>query len=327
MLGLYKKIKKVSGVETSSLERVSGGFLSENYCIIDRDSKIFLKKYRFDTSKKIREIHSSQNYFAERGIPVILPILLLNGETFFEYKNYYYALFPFVDGKQLEGEDLTDMAITSLGKTLGQIHLLGKNSKLEINNFFKKEDRNKTLKKIESILNEINKKDFLSNFDKLALDNIEVKKKLILSNKLTFENIGLSRNYLIHGDYLPQNVFFDKDDVVKYVFDFEKTDYSPRTYELFRSMFYAFLTKSTEQKDLERAKRYFEAYSSIYPISKNEVKRGLQLFFLKSIHMFWVTSEHYLKNNDKVDHFLLDDCKRIKYLSENLEGLIRFLTE
>jgi len=124
-----------------------------------------------------------------------------------------------------------------------------------------------------------------------------------------------------HGDYLDHNVFFGPNDQVSYVFDFEKTDYSPRTYELFRSLMYSFLSGDILDEDVVRAKLYLQSYLEIYPISKDELSRGLRLFYLKSIHGVWVESEHYLKENVRVDEFLLNDLQRIKYLSENYEYL------
>jgi hypothetical protein len=39
------------------------------------------------------------------------------------------------------------------------------------------------------------------------------------------------------------------------------------------------------------------------------------------LHGSWVQSEHYLKNNYRVDQFLFGKFKLIKYLSEHLNEL------
>ncbi len=321
------KINHLYGTNVSSSEKVTRGFLSDNYFLSDGTTRFFLKKYRFDNSNRIAEVHASKKYFADGGIPVILPISLLDGNTFFEHDGAYYALFPFVEGKHLERGNLTEASIISLGQMLGKIHLLGKESKLAIDDQFKIENEEKTFKKIEDILVKISEVSLLSDFDKVALENVQMKKGLLLKNTMTFESLGLNCDHLIHGDYLDHNVFFDEEDKVKWVFDLEKTNYSPRTYEIFRSMIYGLLSADVTKADLENARKYIDAYSSVYPISKDEIKRGLQLYFVKTIHGFWVESEHYLKGNTRVDHFLFDDHKRIKYLSENLDSLVEVLTK
>lgn len=327
MHDLLAEINKIYGLNITSSEKVALGFLSDNYFLSDTKTKFFLKKYRFNNSSRIANVHSSKKYFAQGGIPVILPIPLLSGETFFEYTGAYFALFPFVEGKHIERGNLTESAILSLGQMLGKIHLLGKDSKLAINDEFKIENEEKTFKKIEDIIAKISEIETPNDFDKAALENVQMKKKLLLNNVMTLESLDLKNDHLIHGDYLDHNVFFDESDNVKWVFDFEKTNYSPRTYELFKSMVYGLLSADVTQTDLQNARKYIDAYSSVYPISKDEIKRGLQLYFVKTIHGFWVEGEHYLNGNTRVDHFLFDDHKRIKYLSENLNTLIDTLTQ
>ncbi len=326
MQELLTKINELYGKIVTNPQKVTGGFLSENYFLEEGDKRYFLKKYRFNNAKRIEEVHASKKYFSDGGIPVILPIPLLNGKTYFSYNEGYYALFPFIDGRQVDRGNMNHAEIISLGEMLGRIHLLGKVAKVANEDRFKIENKEKTFKKIEDILIEIHNKDTLSNFDKTAVENIELKKQLLLSNTLTFENLNLPCDHLIHGDYLDHNVFFDNQHKVFAVFDFEKTSYSPRTYELFRSMIYGMISDDFSEKSLGDAKIYLDAYVRIYTISKDEIKRGLQLFLLKSIHGFWVESEHYLKNNNRVDEFLFNDLKKIKYLSKNLEKFTKFLT-
>ncbi len=324
---LTTKINNLYGINIISSEKVTKGFLSDNYFLFDGKNKFFLKKYRFDNPERIAEVHASKRYFSDGGIPVILPVHSIDGYTFFEQDGAYYALFPSVEGQHIERGNFNEQAITSLGEMLGKIHLLGKDSKLIINDYFKLESREKTFQKIENILAKISEVDSPSDFDKSALENVHMKKALLLKNTLSFADFNLKSDHLIHGDYLDQNVFFDESDNVKWVFDFKKTNYSPRTYELFRSMIYSLLSANITNTDLENAKKYLHAYSNVYPISNDEIQKGLHLYFVKAIHGFWVETEHYLKGNTRVDHFLFDDHRRIEYLSENLDTLVDFLTQ
>ena len=234
-----------------------------------------MKKYRFDNAGRIAEIHASKKYFADGGIPVILPIGHEDGNTFFEFNYSYYALFPFVEGRHIEREQLAENSIISLGQMLGKIHLLGRDSKIVLNESFKIDNEEKTFKKIAEIESKISEVSTLSEFDKVALANVQLKKALLLKNKMTLESIGLKSDHHIHGDYLDHNVFFDEEGKVKWVFDFEKTNYSPRTYELFRSMFNCLLSENISETNLRNARTYLDAYSSVYPLSKDEISRGL----------------------------------------------------
>ena len=290
MKDILIKIKLLYGINVASFERVTKGFLSDNYFITDEKTKYFLKKYRFDNADRIFEIHSVKHFFANGGIPVILPISSLNGTTFFEHDGGYYALFPFIDGKHFESGKLPRSAVESMASMLGKIHLLGKDAKLNVSESFKIENREITLRKIDNILSIINSKNNKDDFDKMALKNIELKRDLLLNSNQTIDQIGLKNDHLIHGDYLDQNLFFDDKDRVKYVFDLEKSNYSLRTFELFRSMFNSIFLFEDTGVDLEKASIYLRSYSAVYPISVDELRKGLQLYFLKIINGFWVES-------------------------------------
>ena len=81
-----------------------------------------------------------------------------------------------------------------------------------------------------------------------------------------------------------------------------------------------------DNANLDKAKLFLVAYSKIYPISHEEIRAGLKLYFLKTINGFWTESEHYLKNNTRVDHFLAPTHGRLKYFAENLDSLCDFFT-
>lgn len=324
---LLIKIFELYGLRLECVEKVTKGFLSENHILADSSAKYFLKKYRFDNRERIEEIHKVKKYFSDGGIPVILPLTAQNKQTFFVCNGAYYALFPFVDGKQFERGEFTERAIESLGKTLGRVHRLGKQSLFKINKEFTPWNKNESLEKLSLIKGEIKKKRSLDDFDRLTMESVALKRQLILLSELSYEDLELQSDHLIHGDYLDHNVFFGTDNKVSHVFDFEKTLHSPRTYELFRSFMYIFLEDTASTENLGNIKKYLDAYASAYPISKDELLRGLKLFYLKSIHGAWVESEHYLKNNTRVDCFLYPDYLRIKFLSENLGVIEDVLTQ
>lgn len=319
------KINQLYNININSSERVTKGFLSENYILFTNETRFFLKKYRFDVPEKIKEIHASKKYFSDGGIPVILPIVHSAGETVFENEGSYFALFPFVEARHIDIDFLTKDAIISFGKTLARIHLLGKEAKLPFSKSFKVESDEVVLQKIEDIFKKINEIKIPTSFDKIALKNLELKKTLLLQNQKFIDSSYFKKDHLIHGDYLLHNTFFDENDAVQWVFDFEKTDYKPRVYELFRSMFYSLFSENITQENLQYIKIYIDAYSSVYPIDEEEIKNGLQFYFNKIIRGFWVETEHYLNGNNRVDEFIFSDYARIKYISENMGSLVSFL--
>ena len=314
---LLAHIDGLYNLKLSYLEKVKKGSLSENHILAIGSTKYFLKQYGLETKEHVEKIHMVKKYFADGGIPIILPLIHKEGKTIFSFENGYYALFPFISDKQLEKNLLTDTATISLGEMLGKIHLLGRDAKLPIEDKFFPWNKERFLQKIELIHTELSKIIELTDFDTLALQSLKMKKKLVEENSVTYEDLHLPSDHLIHGDYLDHNVFFDRDDHVSYVFDLEKASYSPRMYELFRCMMYSFLSEDVTNEDIRKAQLFLDSYIKVYPTSEDELSRGLKLYYLKSIHGVWSESEHYLKNNSRPDEFLKTDFRRIQYLSEN----------
>lgn len=324
---LLAKINKLYGLDIALADKVNKGFLSENYCVTtEAGTRYFLKKYRFDNSERVKEIHAAKKYFSDGGIPVILPIIHSDGDSFFLFENGYFALFPFISDQQFDRGKLSSVATTSLGEMLGKIHLLGKSATLPMQEKFKPWNKVNALKKMEMIREAIDREPNTTDFDRLALESLEIKRKLVTNNTLEYEDLELPSDHLIHGDYLDTNVFFGKDERVSFVFDFEKTDYSPRMYELWRSLMYSFLSRNDIDSGIGQARLYLDAYLKTYPTSLDELRRGLDLFYLKAIHSTWVEGEHYLLGNKRADEFLIDDLKRIKYLSEKRTDILERCT-
>lgn len=322
-LGLLQKVRDSYRLtEILSTEKIEKGFLSENYKITTSDQDYFLKKYRFDDEKRIQEIHSVKLFFSEGGIPVIMPVLSQDGRTFFEHENFYFALFPFVSGLQPERGHLSNGMIISLGQTLGKMHILGKESTLEIKDVFSGWDKDKSLETIRLLQERLGHIEEKSPFDHLALETLNFKEGFIRKNVIKLTDFDLRNDHLLHGDYLDQNVFFDEQGNVKNVFDFEKTEIGPRTQELFRSATYSFLNTDFDETSVKNVRLYLSSYREIYPMEEKELREGLMAHYIKSMHTFWIEKEHYLKSSDRVDVFLEPHYKRLKFLAERKDDLL-----
>lgn len=323
---ILQKISDRYGLQLQHLQKVDQGFLTDNHILTDGAIKYFLKKYRFKNAEKIKEIHSVKNYFSDGGIPVIVPINTKDGNSFFELEESFYALFPFVSDRQMQGEQITDKAVVSLAETLARMHLLGWGAKIPVSDSFKMWDRQKRLSAIEQILEKISQIKDKSDFDTRAERNVLFKKSIIESKKKEYENLKFNNDHLIHGDYMIQNVFFDGDDNVSYVFDFEKTQYAPRFFELFRAMIYSsFFDKEITETMVARTKLFLDSYLKIYPATREELVENFEMYYLRSAHSVWVEEEHYLRGNDRVDELLKSDIIRVNYLTTNLDNLKTYL--
>lgn len=323
---LLEVITRKYGIELpTSVERVTEGQLSENYILTDGGHRYFLKKYRYPDIAKIQQIHEAKHFFAAGDIPVILSLRSKEGNTYFEQGAGHYALFPFIAGITLPRGNFPSRAMVSMGRMLGKIHLHGAKSTVQLEH---KPEKSSSMdaEKVAEILSHIREKKEKTDFDLLAERTLLIKREIVRQQGIvTAKDLGLARDHLIHGDYLDHNLFFDETDNVSHVFDFEKARYAPRSFELFRSMLTGLIHEDNIQDELWKAKLYVDVYRDVYPIASDELALGLKLFSAHCFQSIWVESEHYLKNNSRVDIFLRSSLDRVLYLRDNQDQFIASL--
>jgi homoserine kinase type II len=319
---VLEKIRKTYSFadKVEFLENVNSGYLSQNFILKNNDNKFFLKQYRFDNIQKVNTVHQVKFFFANGNIPIILPIKNDLDEYVFEHKNMIYSLFPYVDGKIIERSKLSAKAFESSGKMLAKIHSLSRNDFPKIlQNHTKGWKKKDFLSDTQTLIDKIESIKLKTDFDKLALDTIRYKNTLVSNNYLKYEELDLQNNHIIHGDYHEQNIFYDKNSEVKFIFDIEKTEIAPRVLEIARSMDLMCFSGNYELKNFKNANIYLTAYNKIYPTNHNELKRGIMAYYLKKAHSLWIEKEHYLKNNSRVDCFLQGELSMLKYYAQNIE--------
>src|SRR3569623_381159 len=68
-------------LQLSFLDKIAGGFLSENYAVTEGSKKYFLKKHRHASLSQVEGVCQAEQFFAEGGIPVILPLPASDGKA------------------------------------------------------------------------------------------------------------------------------------------------------------------------------------------------------------------------------------------------------
>jgi homoserine kinase type II len=320
--GLYHEIKHVY-----SFSEVKKGVLSKNFILECDNGIFFLKRHRSLDIKRIKEIQQVEFFLNTGGIPVILPIPTRDGNYFFSYADKFYSLLPFISGRLLHQNFRTKKSIQSAGSMLGHIHLLSRNGHPDII-----QKRTSVREKTEFLLEaQLIEKNILSiekrtNFDALALETLRFKVHLLSVIDFDYSDLRLDADHIIHGDYHLGNIFYDAASRVDSVFDLEKTEASPRVLELIRSMDLICFANAYTTDNFEYALAYLAAYNAIYPITSDELRRGLRAYYLKKARSLWVEREHYMYNNSRTDIFLNGELLMLQYYSKNLSTLIQRLT-
>ncbi|MEZ4713341.1 MAG: phosphotransferase [Caldilineaceae bacterium] len=311
--------------ETNTVDK---GFLSTNFILHTNTHQYFLKQYRFTTQEPVAAAHAAKHFFAARGIPVIVPLQNGAGHTFFANDGRYYALFPYVDGDHLPRGSFSRRALQSTAALLAKLHRAGRNVTLpHVRIQQSQKSYANFVETAHQILDKIPTQE-RTDFDELAIETIHLKLHLAAQNREAIAQMGLPSDHLLHGDYQDSNFFFDEDEQISHLFDWEKTIIGPRGLELARAIEFICFSNPHDYKALfsdenfDQAGHFLKTYHESYPISLDEFATTVHVRYLQKVLSLWVEADHYLENNTRVDPFLEAEYNTIQYGSHALAEYI-----
>jgi len=307
---------------------VTAGFLSANYVLHAKGEKYFLKQYRFTQWQAVAAVHEAKLFFAQANVPVILPLTNRSGETFFALADKYYSLFPFVQGQHLSRGSFSPRALASCAKMLADIHWAGQQAKpLYVRKTNVTRSYTPFVDTAQAILQKIPKVGRTA-FDDLAETCIQRKLHLAQRHIADFPTIALVSDHLIHGDYQDGNLFFDAQEQVSHVFDWEKAEIAPRALELVRALEFICLSNPDDYKavfseeNYAKARHFLQSYHERYPMTQEAFFAAAQTRYLHKILSLWVEADHYLEDNQRVDVFLEAEYHAVNYYAQHLNEYV-----
>lgn len=303
--------------------RIGGGRMGNNFWIETAGEKYFLREYRIEETDRIREIHRAKSYFYEKGIPTVRPIKTKTGETFFVENGKIYSLFPFVSGVSVRRVELTDKNLAVMGDFLARLHRVGESPP----EYFEKREKvwndNDFFKKAETHIRHIEEKPVLDDFDKLALQKLMRQTELV--RKFNDSYVITYPLHITHNDFHHENVFFDELGEVAHIFDWEKAQLATRAKEIARALEINVFEAGFDDNTFRRARVFLDAYSAVYPLTRDEFRDGVRKRYAGILHSTWIEDEHYDRENFRVDEFLIHDLNRINHYAEHMDDFIEKL--
>ena len=324
---LFDELGEGYGMDSiETLEKVERGFLTVNHVIAAGSQKYFLKRWRQEDTKKVLEVGAVEDHFSQHNVPVILPLKTLSDQTFLQTQSGIFSIYPFVQGRHIERRDVTGPSLQSLAEGLARIHNIGLWAPLEVTDQYKPWDRNKFFATAEEIEQKILALPERTEFDEMSLRILLRQRELLESERRHFVDFHLENDTLCHGDWTSDNVFFAADDTISRVFDLEKAEIAPRSAELVRSATYTFLDGSHSDQNIERAAKYIGVYAEKTGITVDEVRSGIEAWYIKDLHSLWIHREHYLVGSNRVDVFLKRKLEMLNFWPDNMEYILERLT-
>ncbi len=304
------------------ITHVHGSYASDNFRVQSTAGPLFLKRYRNRISNVVDEIKRSEQYFAQEGIPVLLPLLDTYGRGAFWHEGHWFSVFPWVDGVAPVQGGLTLETVNSLGTMLGRIHTAGARFEKEDFQTLRLWDARRFAFEAVEIIRRLEQRSPRTPLDERMLEVLKKKQSYVQSNTIRPDGTTIGPLCLLHGDFIPQNVFVDTQGKVEWVFDFEKTCVGPRAYELARSLFISCFDVGWDAEAFARARAYLMAYRQYQSIDDAEVERGMRLYALNLAHMAWIEAKYVLFGIASHTSIYEQHAKRFEHLSTRVDEVV-----
>jgi len=312
-MNLIEEVLKSYGISILKINTLSGGWLNEKYLIESNNEKSYvlkelnLKKFSYEHLQYLIQTVELQCYLYEENVAV--PKILLNNDKEVVSKfsnNKYFFIQEYVKGYSKEFDKLTKKEIFSIGQNLAFLHNKLKNVDSDAfkSDFLK-------YKSISDLKQELQKKRFEIKEDssKEFVQQLNLSEKILNDSELN-KIINQNKLQLIHGDFTPDNIIFDNNEV-KSIIDFELVRINSKLQDIGRIVLST--TFFNNKFDLLKLKSFVDGYSTVSKISYLDIINSLKIVWVNEFNI-WV-QDRYFKNYNppKVEKFI----NEIMWISEN----------
>ncbi len=314
----YKTIQDNWNIKiVDELELVKNqGYMSRVWKCKDNSKEYILKEFaiRFD-ERSIYPACECQKYLALFGLA---PNVYYTKDMMLYCKidKHFYFLSDKIEGTNIKSRNLSKEIISCLGKFVASIHLRLSTMNIHLEDYHTWfEVPNVERKKIEFkdlIASDISGYSFLEEQYYYFLKFVSNKH---LNFKFPFQ--------FIHGDMHLNNIIMSLQNNDLKIIDFDQVSFFPRVYEIGRFLLTIINLEKDFHGNIKIFQIFFHAYTSIYPLSKDE-KSGMfdYYYFCLISNVICYYKEYEVKDNLK---FVLERLQKMRWINENINLIKEFL--
>ncbi|HET9223528.1 MAG TPA: phosphotransferase [Roseiflexaceae bacterium] len=261
-----------------------------------------LRAYRHPERAPVEREHAVIAYACARGLPAVAPLALPDGATILEREGRFYALFPRAPGSQFEPDALGAAELVAMGRCLAALHrgLRDYPAERARRRSFAV-DGDHVLGRIAALDQVIRGRSNLDDVDRRALRSLAGRREWIARHGASNPG-GLAEleQQLIHGDYLPDNLFFERGEVSA-IIDWDQTYLAPRAWEIARAMHLIWNFAA------QPCRAFLAAYCAALPLSDAELDLPATHYSWFRAHDLWLYEAIYQESNDRLRIFVESD--------------------
>ncbi|MCZ6625500.1 MAG: homoserine kinase [Deltaproteobacteria bacterium] len=232
---------------------IQNGSVNTHYLLETKRGRFFIKIDEVKSEVEIKQEVELLFYLKRQGWPCPQPIKSKKGTYYHEFHGKYLSLSRYIDGVKLPLDALTPSHLEALGRTLSDLHLIGRGYKKGIDNRF-------GFTKIVTLYREVRRQlpSHLKNIIRVLDDEVPYLENYLDNN--------LPKG-IIHGDLFPDNVRFKRSRLVGIV-DFEAACRGKLIYDLATAV--NALCYLHDRFQIDRFEALITGYESLRPLSLPE---------------------------------------------------------
>lgn len=319
----------------SFLREPAKGISTKNIIASAKNGKeYFIKRYKKADLKKIENSEKSARFISENSdVSVVLPLKNKKGELHFAIDGQQYCVFPYISNTETRPDSEAErIAYTkNLGKILGRIHSVSCEIPIpeEINpiSAWAPDDRAKSIAKYKKILESIRGKSSLDEYDKKAIEFIDLKTSLLKGAELVKREKEPA--VVCHGDYHGRNILFNDRWEIIGICDWDISGIENPYNEFIRSFNMCVVRRDFEHLEDKKdvAKAFFDGYVSEcgFDFDISELKYAIEVWYENLLTSEWPLSDHYNSGHYKTDPSLYSEFDKIIFLRDKRKDLCELI--
>ena len=304
---------------------LAAGLMNRNWRI-ETDRGIFALKQIIDVPLVVaRRNLNVLAKLVENGVPACAPAQTVSGDPVAEIDGSGYCLFPWLEGSQPRGSELSVDQAADLGAVLGRIHqslnrgddvdLPGKPATLRA----RVTEPTSAVAEADRFLTHIARMDSAEPFDLAVVEFLEHRK--ILLDKYDAwrptDDVPLGPFGWTHGDFQHLNVIWRGGRVVG-VIDWDRIRVRSFCEEVARSATLLFGGENGDL-DLGRVSAFVAGYRTVVSLGEEDLTDAVDRLWWKRMCDYWQLEFHYDRGDHSCDHLFLSASRFLDWWIEHLD--------
>lgn len=292
--------------EVRTIHKSPLGTMNDTFIVTTSDRLAVLRRHRLSRCRAMVEReHALMGHARERGVPCPEVLWARSGEPLIEEGGRLYSLFEHAPGRQVRRCDLTAKHAASLGSALAQVHdsiadctPVRHRPRGEPKGTADLPTSGETAARLQRLLTVVQQRRESTEADRWAEEHLRSRLAWLEANPGAPPTLASRESRTLHGDYQESNVFFDDQQRVCAVIDWDNAEYGSTSGELIRAMSLSF------NIDAVLCQAFLDGYREIRQADLDDLYLEAELYSWRKLHDTWLYDTVYLIGDSRPSRFI-----------------------